>query len=124
MAAVALVAIASTALGLLISSLVRTVEQTTPYLVFSVMAQLVLSGALFQISGQAPLEVLGWFNPSRWGYAAAAATTNLLRFPLDDPLWHHDAANWWRSVTILSIQTVALLATTRWALTRYEHGRG
>lgn len=124
MAAVALVATASTALGLLISSLVRTVEQTTPYLVFGVMAQLILSGALFPITGQAPLEVLAWFNPSRWGYAAAAATTDLQRLPFDDPLWHHDPANWWRSVIIVCIQTVALLAVTRWALTRYEHGRG
>jgi len=122
--AIGLVAIASTALGLLISSLVRTVEQTTPYLVFAVMAQLVLSGALFPIVGQWPLEVLGWFNPSRWGYAAAAATTDLQRFPFVDPLWHHDAANWWRWLTILCVQTVALLGAARWALSRYEHGRG
>ncbi len=46
--AVALVAIASTALGLLISSLVRTVEQTTPYLVFAVMAQLIVSEHCFR----------------------------------------------------------------------------
>jgi hypothetical protein len=102
----------------------RTVEQTTPYLVVSVMAQLILSGALFPIVGQAPLEILGWFNPSRWGYAAAAATTNLLGFPFDDPHWHHDATNWWRSIGFLCLHVVALLGLTRWALTRYEHGRG
>jgi ABC transport system ATP-binding/permease protein len=123
-AAVALVAIASTALGLLVSSLVRTVEQTTPYLVVSVMAQLILSGALFQISGQATLEFLSWFNPARWGYAAAAATTDLQRFPFTDPRWHHDAGNWWLAMTILCVQTAALVGLTRWALTRYEHGRG
>jgi energy-coupling factor transporter ATP-binding protein EcfA2/ABC-type multidrug transport system permease subunit len=124
MAAMTLVAVASTALGLLVSALVRTVEQTTPYLVVSVMAQLILSGALFPIAGHAPLEILGWFNPSRWGYAAAAATTNLLRFPFQDPHWHHDAANWWRSIAVLCLHTVALLVLTRWALRRYEHGRG
>ena len=43
-----------------------------------------LSGALFQIAGQAPVQILGWFNPARWGYAAAAATTDFLRFPFTD----------------------------------------
>jgi ABC-type multidrug transport system ATPase subunit len=122
--AVTLVAIAATALGLLISTLARTIEQTMPYLVVSVMAQLVLSGALFPLAGQTGLEIFAWLDPSRWGYAAAAATTNLINFPVDDPLWHHETGNWWRSVIILGLQTVALLGAARWALRRYEHGRG
>ena len=79
---------------------------------------------VFQIAGQTPLEALGWFNPSRWGYAAAAATTDLQGFPFVDPLWHHDAPNWWRAMAVLCAQTAVLLALTRWALSRYEHGRG
>ena len=73
--AVTLVAISSTALGLLASALVKTTEQTTPILVVSVMAQLVLSGGLFEISGQTALEIAAWIDPSRWGFAAAASTT-------------------------------------------------
>jgi ABC transport system ATP-binding/permease protein len=124
MLAVALVAIASTALGLFVSALVRTVEQTTPYLVVSVMAQLILSGALFQITGQKALEIPAWLDPSRWGYAAAAATSDFQRFPFSDPLWHHDTTNWWHAVLFLCLQIVVLLGATRWALRRYEPGRG
>ncbi len=124
MVAISLVAIASTAIGLLASALVRTTEQTTPILVVSVMAQLVLSGGLFQISGQKGLEVASWVDPSRWGFAASAATTNLLRFPFPDPLWNHVAFNWWRAALILVLQIGVLVAATRFALRRYEPGRG
>ena len=108
--AVTLVAIASTGLGLLASALVRTTEQTTPILVVSVMAQLVLSGGLFVITGQKGLEIVGLVDPSRWGFSAAAATTNLVGFPFPDPLWSHDPVNWWRGVIILVLQIVALAA--------------
>jgi len=122
--AVTLVAIASTGLGLLAGALVKTTEQTTPILVVSVMAQLVLSGGLFVITGQKGLEIIAWADPSRWGFASAAATTNLVGFPFPDPLWSHVPVNWWRGVIILVLQIVVLAAATRWALRRFEPGRG
>ncbi len=122
MVAVALVAISSTALGLLASAMVRTVEQTTPLLIISVVAQLILSGALFPITGHRPLEIAAWLDPSRWGYAAAAATTDMKNFPFVDPLWHHDAPNWWMSILWLGVQIVAMLGLARWALARYKPG--
>ena len=85
--AVALVAISSTVMGLLASALVKTTEQTTPILVVTVMAQLVLSGGLFAITGQGALEYVSWIDPSRWGFAATAATTELVNFPFKDSLW-------------------------------------
>ena len=123
--AVTLVAIASTALGLLASALVRSTEQTTPILVVSVMAQLVLSGALFPIAGQAGLEAAAYLDPSRWGMAAAAASTWLRDFPkqIADPNWVHLQSNWWYAVIIMLLQIIALLAAARWALRRYEPGR-
>ncbi|WP_051366990.1 ATP-binding cassette domain-containing protein [Hamadaea tsunoensis] len=121
---VTLVALASTSVGLLASALVRTTEQTTPILVVSVMAQLVLSGGLFAIEGQRTLEIISTVDPSRWGFAATAATTNLLAFPFPDPLWDHVASNWWRGVGILALQIVVLLVAARIALRRYEPGRG
>jgi ABC-type multidrug transport system ATPase subunit len=121
---VTLVALASTSLGLLASALVRTNEQTTPILVVSVMAQLVLSGGLFAIEGQHVLEIISAVDPSRWGFAATAATTNLANFPEPDPLWEHVAFNWWRGVGILVLQIVVLLGATRIALRRFEPGRG
>ena len=82
--AVTLVAIASTALGLLASALVKTTEQTTPILVVSVMFQLVLSGGLFAIAGQTGLEIAAYLDPARWGIAAAAAASTWLPdFPRD-----------------------------------------
>jgi ABC-type multidrug transport system ATPase subunit len=121
---VALVAITSTSLALLASALVRTTEQTTPILVVSVMAQLVLSGGLFQISGQGALEYIAWIDPSRWGFAAVASTTDLLNFPFTDTLWKHDVANWWKCASILIVQAVIMLLLTRLALRRYEPGKG
>ena len=124
MFAVTLVAVASTALGLLASALVRTSEQTTPILVVSVMAQLVLSGGLFAIEGQQFLEIISTVDPARWGFAASAATTDLVKFPFPDPLWDHVASNWVRAVGILLLQIAVLLAAARLALRRFEPGRG
>jgi ABC-type multidrug transport system permease subunit len=122
---VSLVAIASTVLGLLASALVRTTEQTTPILVVVVMAQLVLSGGLFPINDKdnAVLNVISWIDPSRWGYAAGASTTNLVGFPFPDPLWDHTAGDWWRSTLIMVLQIVVLLVGTRLALRRFEPGK-
>lgn len=122
--AISLVSIASTSLGLLGSALVRTGDQTTPILVVSVMAQLVLCGGLFQIAGQRTLEIISWIDPSRWGFAASAATTNLIGFPLQDPIWIHDAFHWWRAILILFVQIILLVVATRFALRRYEPGNG
>jgi ABC-type multidrug transport system ATPase subunit len=121
--AVDLVAICSTVLGLVASALVRTSEQTTPILVVSVMTQLVLSGGLFQIAGQKALDVASWIDPSRWGFAASAATTNLLNFPFSDPLWAHTVTAWWRAVIILLFQIGILIVAARLALRRFEPGR-
>lgn len=121
--AITLVAVASSILGLLASALVRTTEQTTPILVVSVMTQLVLSGGMFLISGQRTLEIVSWFDPSRWGFAAAATSTNLRAPAFDDALWQHDAANWLKCLFFLLLHSVVLLGLARWALRRFEPGR-
>jgi ABC transport system ATP-binding/permease protein len=122
--ALALVALACTALGLLVSSLVKTTEQTTPVLVVSVMAQLVLSAGLFELDGQAVLNQVSWLSPTRWGFAAGAGTVDLHRITrLNDPLWTHSVSSWWRAVALLLVQTVVLVAGTRLALRRHEPGR-
>jgi hypothetical protein len=125
MFAVILVAVASTSLGLLASALVKTSEQTTPVLVVSVMTQLVLCGGLFQIAGQQALEIISWVDPSRWGFAAGAATIDLGKFfPLRDSLWDHTQFNWWRAVIVLIVQIALLVVGTRLAMRKYEPGKG
>jgi hypothetical protein len=122
--AVAMVALACTALGLLVSALVKTTEQTTPILVVSVMGQLVLSGGLFELDGQAILEQVSWLSPTRWGFAAGAGTVDLQTITrLKDALWEHTASSWWRAILLLALQTVVLLAAARLTLRRHEPGR-
>jgi ABC-type multidrug transport system permease subunit len=121
--AVALVALACTALGLLVSALVKTTEQTTPVLVVAVMGQLVLSGGLFELHGQAILEQVSWLSPTRWGFAAGAGTVDLQAMTqINDPLWAHTASSWWRAVGLLLVQTVVLVAAARLTLRRHEPG--
>lgn len=69
--------------GLALSALVTSTEQTMPSLVGIIMVQLVLSGSLFAIAGRPVLEQLAWLSPSRWGYAACASALGLVRGQAD-----------------------------------------
>src|SRR5690606_15822190 len=112
---VALVAASCTMMGLCISALARTVPQTTPVLVVVVMAQLVLSGGLFELAGEAVLNEVSWLSPTRWGFAAGASTVDLrsmLRV-IDDPLWAATAGAWWRSILLLLVQVAVLTLAAR-----------
>ena len=66
-------------IGLCLSALVTSTEQTMPALVGMIMIQLVLSGALFPVAGRPLLEQIAWLAPSRWAYAAIASTMGLVR---------------------------------------------
>jgi ABC-type multidrug transport system ATPase subunit len=121
---VSLVAFVSTVFGLMVSSLVKTVDQTTPVLVVVVMAQLVLCGGLFELHGDHVLEQISWLSPARWGLAAGASTVDLLhKVPFTDPLWTHSVSAWWRSIGWLFVQAAVLTGLTRLALRRKEPGR-
>lgn len=123
---IALVTVVSTALGLLISAYVSTVEQTMPVLVGLVMAELVLSGGLFAVVGRPVIEQLSWLSPSRWGYAAAAGIVDLQAIQLNpraDTMWDHRWSSWTFAIAVLVGQTVVFAALTRWALRRFEPGR-
>jgi ABC transport system ATP-binding/permease protein len=97
---VSLLAIASMTLGLLISSAVNTAEKGLPLLLVSVIAQVVFTGGVISLVGKVGLEQLAWISPSRWGFAAIAATTNLsVITPATpgtppDPLWQPTASHW------------------------------
>jgi ABC-type multidrug transport system ATPase subunit/pSer/pThr/pTyr-binding forkhead associated (FHA) protein len=77
--AVALLALTMAVVGLAISALVTSSEQTMPALVGVIMIQLVLSGSLFAVAGRPVLEQVAWLAPSRWAYAATSSAMGLTR---------------------------------------------
>lgn len=87
--AIGLLSTTMVVLGLALSAVVTSTEQTMPALVGVVMLQLVLSGALFAIAGRAVLEQIAWLSPSRWGYAASASALQLV-----DKFEGTDDADW------------------------------
>jgi energy-coupling factor transporter ATP-binding protein EcfA2 len=90
-------ALASSQLSVLCSALARSAEQVMPLLVITVMTQLVLCGGLIPVTGRPVVSQLSWLAPSRWGYAAGAATADLRAIsPVapTDRLWAH-ATGWW-----------------------------
>ncbi|MEU5761178.1 FHA domain-containing protein [Nocardia sp. NPDC047648] len=117
--AMALLGIASLAMGLLVSVSVNTSEKTLPLLIVLSMAQLVLTGGLVRLPGTPVLEQLSYLSPSRWGFGAGAATLDLDTLsPHDggpDPLWKHTLGTW-----LLDMGVVAGLAAVFLALAWYR----
>jgi len=91
-----------------------------------VMAQLVLSGGLFELGAEKILGPISWISPTRWGFAAGSSTVDLqamIPFLQKDDLWTHSAFAWWRSVLFIVLQIALLTAAARLALRRHEPGR-
>jgi len=101
--AIAALAVASMCLGLFVSAIVTTSEKAMPFLVMLTMAQIILSGGILPLSGMAGLSQLSWIAPSRWGFAAVAATVNLnvLGHGSSDPLWRQTSGNWLRDMGVM-----------------------
>ena len=114
------VAFVSGLLGLAVSAMVSSSEQVMPVLVVSIMAQLVLSGGIIPISGRAVFEQLAWFMPSRWGYAMAASTLEMLAIMpnRDDALWKHETTQWLTNYGLLSAIGLACMVACYIALAR------
>lgn len=116
----------SCALGLLLSSLVRSTEQVMPVLVLVIMVQLVFSGGMIEITGRPFLSQLSMLFPTRWGYSAAAATTDIHRLApavTRDALWDHVGVQWLIACLALLVLGLVFLAVTRWRL-RAPRSRG
>ncbi|MDT3440805.1 MULTISPECIES: FHA domain-containing protein [unclassified Pseudofrankia] len=120
--AVGLTAVASTMVGLIVSALVDNADKTMPFLVVLTISQLVFTGALLVLPGAKGLEQLSWLFPGRWGYAAAASTSDLNVIQMagsqqnpdvkPDPLWNHTASAYLGDlVGVAAIGLVALIVT-------------
>jgi ABC-type multidrug transport system ATPase subunit len=126
--AMGFLAIASMALGLLISASVSTSEKSLPLLFVSVMAQVVFTGGVFALNGKLVLEQIAWLSPSRWGFAAAASTVNLTKIspPLGgkpDPLWAHKPSTWLVNLGLMAALGLLFTFITWWRLVRLSPGR-
>jgi hypothetical protein len=113
---IAMLAVASMCLGLLVSAMVSTSEKAMPFLVLFTMVQVVLSGYVVPLANNVGLKQLAMIAPSRWGLAASASTVNLnlITAPntVVDPLWKQTSQNWLRDMGIMVLLAVvfALLA--------------
>ncbi|WAC90616.1 ATP-binding cassette domain-containing protein [Mycobacterium sp. Aquia_213] len=116
---VAATCVASAILGLLLSSIARSNEQIMPLLVVSLMLQLVLAGGLIPVTGRIFLDQLSWLMPSRWGYAASAATVNLRALvPIGpkDSHWAHTDSAWLLDMGMLGALSVIYSAIVWWRI--------
>jgi len=124
MIAVAMVAVASMAIGLLVSSAVSTSERAMPLVFLLVMVQVVTTGGIFAIHGKAGIEEIAWFTPSRWGFAANAATTDLntvggyTASNNADPYWNHTAHAWLIDIGAMAVLFLFYSAITWWRLNK------
>jgi ABC transport system ATP-binding/permease protein len=125
----AMLAIASMTVGLLISSAVNTAEKGLPLLLVSVFLQVVFTGGVISRVGKAGLEQLAWFSPSRWGFAAIAATTNLNVITqaqpgtTPDPLWTPTVHHWLIDMGMLIVLAAAYSLISWRRLARQGPGR-
>ncbi|MGA8332562.1 MAG: ATP-binding cassette domain-containing protein [Mycobacterium sp.] len=115
----ALTAITSAMVGLVLSSLARSTEQVLPMLVVSIMVSMVLAGGLIPVTGRLVLDQLSWLVPGRWGFAASASTVDLNNveagLPIDR-LWRHVASAWLQDLAMLAALAAVLAGLVRFRL--------
>jgi ABC transport system ATP-binding/permease protein len=118
MLGIAVLAVASMCLGLLVSALVSTSEKAMPFLVLLTMAQVILSGGVLLLTS--PLTYLAAIAPSRWGYAAVATTVDYDTISppavfgtIIDPLWKQSSGNWLRDMGLM-IGLAAVFSVLTW----------
>ena len=120
---IAVLAMASMCLGLLVSALVSTSEKAMPILVLLTMAQVILSGGVVSLVNKPGLEQLAYIAPSRWGFGAVASTVNLNVIGVvapgsSDPLWAQTPGNWLHDMGMLLALAVVFTLFTWLAMRR------
>lgn len=112
--------------GLSVSALVTSNEQTMPALVGVVMVQLVLCGALVPVAGRAVLEQLAWLAPARWAFAATASVVDLDKAKRQlpegeqdlDSLYDQSIGQWMLNMSLLWVLAAVILAGAFWLVRR------
>ena len=110
-------------IGLAVSAVVASSEQTMPALVGVVMVQLVLSGSLVAVYGRPLLEQVAWLAPSRWGFVASGVSVDLhqgrrLAGADTDPLLAPSASQWMADIFVLGLLCVIAYGISAWLVRR------
>ena len=112
---VAVLAVASMVLGLVVSACVRSQSQTVTVLILISLVQVVLTGGLITLS--AWLKLISFVAPARWGFAAAASTIDLNAIlppgSKADPRWAHKPPAWLFAIGAQLVLT-AVFALIAW----------
>ncbi|HXL88736.1 MAG TPA: ATP-binding cassette domain-containing protein [Streptosporangiaceae bacterium] len=93
----AAMSVAAMTLGLLISAVMRKLEQAIAVVTGVSIAQIALNGVASNLSTNPTLNAISMLLPSRWGLSAAAASVNLRGISptaTADALWHHTVLQW------------------------------
>lgn len=121
--------IASTSLGLMISSLVKSPTQANSALPLLLLPQIIFSGILFDLDG--PARIISWLMLSRWSIGGYAATLDInsmvpeavsgmsLPFAGADAYvatWENLALNW----SILCVHSLVCLGVSLWQQKRKD----
>lgn len=128
--ALALLALASTGLGILISATSRQLERVTFTLMGIVAGLVVLTGLLIPLGdtaepGTGVLSAVSFAAPTRWGAAALGADVGLNQFRnrTPDAMWTHDASHVIGACAALGLLALAFVALAALMLTRQTRRR-
>ena len=125
---------ASTATGLLISSLFDKADKATLALILAMIPQILFSGILFDLNQIT--EKISYFIISKWSMAAYGASADLNQLPLRlqeegimvshkcENIYEHSAENIIEAWILLMLFTVALSALTRIAVMKFKRKNG
>ncbi|MGD1898235.1 MAG: ATP-binding cassette domain-containing protein [Phormidesmis sp.] len=121
--------LASTSLGLMISSIVKNPTQANSALPLILIPQIIFSGILFDIEG--PARLLSWIMASRWSIGGYAAVLNVnamvpeatpgVTLPFDgsttyNATWENLMLNW----AMLCVQSLVCLSIGLWQQKRKD----
>jgi ABC transport system ATP-binding/permease protein len=112
---VAATCVAAALVGLALSALARSNEQTMPLLVVAIMSQLVFSGGMIPVTDRPVLDQMSWITPARWGFAATASTIDLITLvpgPLapHDSHWKHNSGVWMFDLVMLAVISIGYVS--------------
>ncbi len=122
---VAVLAVASMVLGLVVSACVSSQNQTLTVLIVLSMVQVMLCGALIPLS--VGLKLIASVAPARWGFASAASTINLNAIlppgSKADALWVQKPSTWLLAIGAQVILAVLFALIAWWRLIQISPGR-